>query len=76
MGETCKTCRWWASELAPNAAIRFQDGAGECRRRAPRGPVTYYQAVKKTLVSSIVSAFPYTLDGDWCGEHQPKEPTP
>jgi hypothetical protein len=57
---TCETCRFWSID---------DDAGGECRRYAPR-PATLETA------SDAWQNWPATLSGDWCGEHQPKEPTP
>lgn len=67
MTATCETCRWWNQwPWQQNDGVRD----GECRARAPiphpPGPVAYRPDRK----------FPQTDRNDWCGEHQPKEPTP
>lgn len=41
----------------------------ECRRHAPRGPIT---CQKNTIE---IRTFPLTSDGDWCGEFSEKVQT-
>lgn len=70
MSETCETCRWW---VGPGFRTNTTCGAwkapgdgyawGDCRIRAP-------------IPSGADLDFPRSHKDDWCGEHQPKEPTP
>lgn len=61
----CAGCRFWV--LWDSNAKRA--GTGECRRRAPL-PVT-------SLASSqdAIADWPLVYADDWCGEHEPAEPT-
>lgn len=72
MDKTCGTCRCWLGPLS------FDGERGACRRYPPmpitsefawRG-ATYMEADRADAV------WPLTNADDWCGEHQPKEPTP
>lgn len=60
MTATCETCRWWAG--------------GECRRYPPTliVPGTWTGGPAQ----EPVTRFPDTARWQWCGEHQPEEPTP
>lgn len=61
MSDTCKTCRFWL----PESGYPMREGLafGECRLR---GPVHYPQTPH--------SKWPTTVEGDWCGDHEPREP--
>lgn len=66
MTATCESCKWWADGYRENGGTWIDaDGWGDCRRRAPtHNPSCDY------------TDFPRSHRNDWCGEHQPKEPTP
>lgn len=62
MTATCETCRWWASNADPD-----DEPLDQCRKHAPR---------PHNWEDKSWAEWPQTLPDDWCGEHQPKEPTP
>ena len=58
----CETCRFYSEP---------DEGVGHCRRYPPtffHDPMT-----RNPNADAYNSAFPYTSELDWCGEHQPKE---
>jgi len=63
----CGECKFWSSALSIHG-LKMSDGFGECRRRAPVGPVHYGVMYSKTKKIAIVSAFAPTAVDDWCGE--------
>ena len=66
MSATCETCRWWALSVES-----YDEPANQCHRYAPR-PTVWEQG----RMFPGWAEWPQTLPDDWCGEHQPKEPTP
>jgi hypothetical protein len=67
----CGECQYFTTVLSKNSAMRPEDGTGECRRHAPRGPVAlgWVQRAKDgEHHAAIISAFPFVPDDDWCGE--------
>lgn len=68
MTATCETCRWWEPEPGQNGN---PEETGICRRYAPR-PHVY----EEHGCDPAFPIWPRTLHDEWCGEHQPKEPTP
>lgn len=74
---TCKMCQFYTNKLSSVASFRFRDGVGECRRNAPRGPITigWGKPGQDELENSgVMSPFPFVPDDDWCGEFQPRSP--
>ncbi len=67
MTATCETCRWWDAGGFPSFPL-----FGTCNIRAP-GPSPY--VVERNGIK-LTSPWPITGAEGWCGEHQPKEPTP
>jgi hypothetical protein len=70
MSETCGNCKFFSATMSKRSALRPEEGIGECRRYAPRGPVALGWAHGKEGEShaAIMSAFPFVPDDDWCGE--------
>ena len=64
MSATCETCRWWDRNFNSNLS-------GCCRRYPPSGVKGYQPDGLRPR-----GDFPTAHQFDWCGEHQPKEPTP
>lgn len=60
MTDTCETCRFWRPNTKRQKPIN-----GECRIRAA-------QVVADANGGLPLTAWPYTLHDEWCGEHQPK----
>jgi len=70
----CGDCRYFTSKLSTISALKPRDGVGECRRNAPRGPITmgWSGAGKpEDHHAAIMSAFPFVPEDDWCGEFSP-----
>ena len=65
MGKTCGTCRWWGGRISG----RVYD-PGPCRRYPPQVMTNRPQPY-----SDQWNVWPTMKPGDFCGEHQPKEPT-
>lgn len=63
LDERCETCRFW---LKRRDATQYAPSYGECRRYAPRGPLT--------IQIEGYTIWPETPLPGWCGEYQPKEP--
>lgn len=74
MADTCETCRFWSEGFSKYSPITAPEGFGECRRRAPVGPMTYGSVSDEGTLTTILSAFCLTAEDDWCGEHEPLEP--
>lgn len=71
----CGDCRFYTTTLSRISALRSKEGVGECRRNAPRGPITLGwggAGEPDTQHSAIMSAFPFVPDDDWCGEYSPR----
>ena len=68
----CEDCRFWEYDNLVKAAASLHDeGHGECRRRAARGPITYYRGSAREIDKdhqTIISGFARTASDDWCGE--------
>jgi hypothetical protein len=60
----CETCRFWKP---------VNEYGGWCKRYPPQLVVL---AVHDPAHSSPETHFPWSAATEWCGEHQPKEPTP
>ena len=75
MSRLCQDCRFWAAALSVYG-LKMVEGFGECRRRAPVGPVNYGISRGKVREVGIISAFPPTAKDDWCGEFEetPSDP--
>jgi hypothetical protein len=69
---TCATCRYWTDKMSAVSALKPADGVGECRRHAPRGPVSlgWTHTSGDEVHRAVMSAFPFTPHDDWCGEHK------
>ena len=57
---TCRECKYWQ----PEPENSEYSGRGQCRRYAPR------------LTAEAWADWALTLPLQWCGESEPKEPTP
>ena len=72
----CQTCRFFSATLSDASSLRYRDGIGECRRYAPRGPLTYAwggQGEPEHQHVAVMSPFPFVPLDDWCGDYQPKK---
>lgn len=76
MNATCETCRWWDKQAEGHVYAN-------CRRMPPRSAWGVsiqsrgnYQNPDVSVFSRPEAEWPNTGEADWCGEHQPKEPTP
>lgn len=70
----CEACRYFAAKLSSLTAFKLREGVGECRRYAPRGPVTLGMNAGKAddgLRIAVVSGFAHVPADDWCGEFAP-----
>lgn len=56
----CGTCKFWDT----SASLVSDDATAQCRRAPPFWDERTGAAV-----------WPFTEETDWCGEHQPDEPT-
>lgn len=73
-------CRFWR-RLPANDCVRNSDGEplqfGQCRHRPPRfdGSLYHhecrYAGMSELTAYLNASAFPWTREGDWCGEFEP-----
>lgn len=68
----CGNCKWWAATLSAHG-LKMVEGFGECRRRAPVGPVNYGVKRGEIKETTIISAFPPVAVDDWCGEFEASE---
>jgi len=76
MNPLCGSCRFFAAQISRISALRPIEGVGECRRNAPRGPLTIGWAGEGNPEHehrAIISSFPLVPDDDWCGEFSPKQ---
>lgn len=68
----CGDCLYFTATLSKHSAMKPQPGVGECRRYAPRGPVSLGWAYTGKDAgehhAAIMSAFPFVPQDDWCGE--------
>lgn len=74
----CSDCRFYSVNVSSISTAKYQDGIGECRRHAPRGPLvlgwTTPSAGGDDIVIThrpIVSPYPFVPNDDWCGEFSP-----
>ena len=76
MGERCGLCRFWPQY--PYAEVNNIPDAGDagngqsdCRRYAPKA---FHEATRGDYPSpmEVVSRWPRTRSGDWCGEFEPR----
>ena len=70
----CKNCQYFAATLSRLSALRPQEGVGECRRNAPRGPAVLGWSAPgepEHNHTAIMSPFHFTSTEDWCGQFQP-----
>lgn len=68
----CGTCRHFSREVSRVSSLKYVEGIGECRRNAPRGPMTFgwsHPGQDEPAHRAIVSPFPFVPDDDWCGEY-------
>jgi hypothetical protein len=68
----CETCVFWR-DLSKYTAIKFQEGAKECRRRAPVGAVNYGTIHDDVVRVNVVSAWAVTAADDGCGEYEERK---
>ena len=73
---TCETCRFWDKQQP-------QHTYANCRRLPPRAAWGVSAQARGSYETPIINIYtrsepewPNTNENDWCGEHQPKEPTP
>ena len=71
----CGECKFFSRTLSKISALRPEDGVGECRRNAPRGPVALgwaQRGIDGETHAAIMNSFPFVPDDDWCGEFSAK----
>ena len=59
----CETCKWWSGRISGQVHTR-----GPCRRYPPT-------MVVRDRYDDLQQHSPMMAFNDFCGEHQPKEPT-
>lgn len=73
--QTCATCRWGIhhprTEMRDCPGMTASNEQVECRRYPATAAKPSYG-----LSGGFRNPFPCMKPDDWCGEHQPKEPTP
>lgn len=71
----CEDCRFYRHGVSSMSSVRYQEGFGECRKNAPRGPVqlAWSRAGSDDTHIVTLTPFPIVPHDDWCGEHVRKE---
>jgi hypothetical protein len=76
MKPSCGTCKFYADKLSRKSSVRYEEGVGECRRHAPRGPVSLgWSRIEKPEQATethvgIMTPFPLVPNDDWCGDFE------
>lgn len=66
-GTHCKNCGWWKPEKKPFEGTLF----GQCHRHPPLNVPVRRQEPWANPKS--VNQWPYTGEGEWCGEFKPSD---
>lgn len=73
---TCGTCSYFRAKTSRISGFKYIDGVGECRRRAPRGPLVIgwgHEGESEMAHRAVMTPFPLVPDDDWCGEYDPSD---
>lgn len=70
MAERCETCRFREPDKRPAYA-----NTGECRRFPPQVSIWTGRGGYDEPVPCYEQNWPWVQPDNWCGEHQPKEPS-
>jgi hypothetical protein len=76
---TCGNCRFWKrhKHYIMSLGIETQEVDaewGDCRQSPPTRYGIAVSDPDDFRAAKSASGFPTTLQGDWCGQHEPKEP--
>lgn len=69
MVDTCKTCKWFAAE---EFEAFHELWRGTCRIRSTQISTAEFRSAGNAINFSFV-LFPPRMEGNWCGEHSPKD---